>query len=59
MQGKDFTTQKHCPFILVHVNLLGVWPTPACLTLCVECNTIKARVANKRYTQGRKALFLH
>ena len=46
--GTYIPVQKHChPFTPAHAHLRGVWLRHACVTIYLDCTTIRARVANK------------
>ena len=47
--GYRYSRSNPPPFILAHVHLREVWPRPK----HIECITIRARVANKRYVLKR------
>ena len=59
LQGTNINLQKHGPLYTVYVPWRSVQHRPIHATLNIECTTIRARVANKRYTQIIRMQFLH
>ena len=50
LQGTDIPVLDTPPLLQAHLHLRGVLLRPACVTLCIERNTItsQGRVANKQ-----------